>query len=58
MLIVLLLLIIVIAQNVQTVSTKILFVTINMPRAALLFIAVAVGFALGQVFSIDLKRRD
>lgn len=56
-LIVAVLLIIVIFQNVEPVSTKLLFVTIKMPRAALLFITAILGFILGQVFTFDLKRR-
>lgn len=56
--IVAILLIVVIFQNVESVSTRLLFVTIKMPRAALLFIAVAIGFLIGQVFTFDLNRRS
>ncbi len=52
------LLIVVILQNIEAVSTRLLFVTIKMPRAALLFIAVAIGFLLGQVFTFDMNLRD
>ncbi len=49
---------VVIFQNMQQVSTRILVWTINMPRAALLLIAILIGFVLGQLFTINLKRRD
>lgn len=42
-----LLVLIVVLQNTKSVETKILFVTIEMPRAALLLVAAAVGFVLG-----------
>ncbi len=40
-------LVIVILQNTQQVETKLLFVTITMPSAVLLFTMLAVGFVLG-----------
>lgn len=39
--------IIVVAQNTQAVETKLLFVTVTMPRAILLLITLGVGFVLG-----------
>ena len=42
-----LLLIIVVLQNTETVQTQILFFTIEMPRAAMLFGAMLIGFAAG-----------
>ena len=42
-------LIVVILQNTQQVETKLLFVTITMPRAVLLFTMLAVGFVLGML---------
>jgi len=39
--------IIVVAQNTQAVETKLLFVTVIMPRAILLLITLLVGFVLG-----------
>lgn len=39
--------IIVVAQNTQAVETKLLFATVNMPRAILLLITLLVGFVLG-----------
>jgi uncharacterized integral membrane protein len=46
------LLLIVIIQNMEAVSTKILFVTVTMPRAALLFMAMVVGFILGLIVAL------
>lgn len=42
-----LLVLIVVLQNTESVDTKILFLTMTMPRAALLFGALIVGFLLG-----------
>jgi uncharacterized integral membrane protein len=38
---------IVVLQNTESVETDILFTTITMPRAALLFGTLLIGFALG-----------
>jgi uncharacterized integral membrane protein len=38
---------IVVLQNTESVDTRILFVTVTMPRAALLFGALVVGFVIG-----------
>lgn len=40
---------IVVLQNTELVETRILFFRITMPRAALLFGSLLVGFALGVV---------
>jgi uncharacterized integral membrane protein len=42
-----LLVLIVVMQNAENVETQILFVTITMPRAVLLFGALIAGFILG-----------
>ncbi len=42
-----LLIVIIVLQNTEVVETKILFTTISMPRAALLFGTLVIGFALG-----------
>lgn len=39
--------IIIVMQNTQTVETQFLFATVKMPRAALLFITLLIGFVLG-----------
>lgn len=38
---------IVVLQNTESVETKVLFFSITMPRAALLFGALVVGFIIG-----------
>ena len=43
------LVIIIVLQNTQAVETKLLFVTVSMPRAVLLFVTLLAGFALGLV---------
>jgi len=45
--IVALLAVIVVFQNRTEIETRLLFVTVTMPRAVLLFATLAVGFALG-----------
>ena len=42
-----LLVVIVVLQNTEVVETKILFTTISMPRAALLFGTLIIGFVIG-----------
>jgi uncharacterized integral membrane protein len=44
-----LLTLIVVLQNTQAVETKLLFLTVTMPGAALLFGALLIGFGLGVV---------
>ena len=50
------LVLIVIVQNTDPVDTKILFVTLSMPRALLLIGTTLVGFLIGVVWSLNLKR--
>lgn len=50
------LLLIVIVQNTDVVETRLLFVTVAMPRAALLGLSVLVGFLLGVLTSVVLGR--
>ena len=38
---------VVILQNTESVETRLLFVTVEMPRAMLLFLALLIGFGLG-----------
>jgi uncharacterized integral membrane protein len=42
-----LLIVIVVFQNTEPVETKILFLKLTMPRAAMLFVTLVIGFALG-----------
>ena len=49
------LLVIVIVQNTESVETKLLFVTVTMPRAVLLFLTVLVGFVVGLLTAYSLS---
>lgn len=51
------LLIIVILQNTEDVDTRILFVTISMPRALLIFISALIGAAVGMVAGSILSKK-
>ena len=42
-----LLAVVVVLQNTQNVETKLLFVTLTLPNAALLFATLIIGFAIG-----------
>jgi uncharacterized integral membrane protein len=42
-----LLVVVVVLQNTQAVDTKLLFLTVTMPNAALLFGTLIIGFAIG-----------
>ena len=54
-----LLAIVLIFQNTQTVETRLLFVTVTMPRAALLGLTLLIGFACGILAAIRVgKKRD
>jgi len=48
---------IVIFQNTAPVETTILFITITMPRALLLFVTLVIGFALGVLTSLSASRK-
>ncbi len=49
--------IVIIAQNVEPVEVQVLFVTVTMPRAALLAITLLVGIAIGILISLGLAGR-
>ena len=51
------LVVIVALQNTQAVETQILFVTLTMPRAVLLFVTLLVGFVVGLVVA-SLRGRE
>jgi putative membrane protein len=55
--IVALLLIVVVLQNTEPAETQVLFMTISMPRAVLLFVTLAIGFVLGLLSAAGLARR-
>jgi lipopolysaccharide assembly protein A len=50
--------IIIILQNTEQVETKLLFVSITMPRAILLMATTLIGFALGILVSLFFQRKD
>ncbi len=50
------LVIIIVMQNLDQAPTRILFFTITMPRALLLFITLVIGFVLGLLFAAKPKR--
>jgi uncharacterized integral membrane protein len=50
--------IIIILQNTQQVETKILFMSITMPRAILLMVTTLIGFALGVLVSFFFQRKE
>ena len=45
---------IVVLQNTESVETKILFFSITMPRALLLFLTALIGFIIGLLSSLRL----
>ena len=45
--VIVLIVLIVVLQNTQAVETRLLFLTVTMPNAALLFGTLIVGFAIG-----------
>ena len=50
--------VIIILQNTAQVETRILFLTISMPRAILLIGTTLIGFALGILVSFYFQRKD
>ncbi|MFC1524633.1 LapA family protein [Thermodesulfobacteriota bacterium] len=49
---------IIVLQNTEPVVTKILFISITMPRAVLLFGTTIIGFALGVLVSYMMIKKD
>ncbi len=56
--IVAILVLIIVLQNRETVETEVLFATISMPRAAMLFGTLLVGFGVGLLTAGWLKRKS
>ncbi|HEX9793090.1 MAG TPA: LapA family protein [Planctomycetota bacterium] len=48
---------IVVFQNTQQVETRLLFATVTMPRAVLLFLTLVTGFVIGLLFASRSKRK-
>ena len=55
---VLLLVLITVLQNTQSVETKVLFMTITMPRAFLIFLTFLLGFVLGSVSALIFSQKN
>ena len=49
--------IIVVVQNTQAVETRLLFVTVTMPRAVLLFVTLVIGFVIGVLAAEKITRK-
>jgi len=58
MIVVSLLVLIVALQNTTSVRTKILFITIEMPRAFLLFLTFLIGFITGMISAISFSGKS
>ena len=56
--IVFLLVLIVVLQNTQSVETKVLFMTITMPRAFLLFLTFLFGGVVGSVSTLFFSQKS
>ena len=52
------LVLVIVLQNTEPVVTKILFISITMPRAVLLFGTTMLGFALGVLVSFLMMKKD
>lgn len=52
-----LLALVIILQNTQSVETRILFISVVMPRAALLIVTLVIGFVLGILASWRISKR-
>lgn len=50
--------VIIILQNTQPIETRILFMTITMPRAILLMGTTLIGFALGVLVSFLFQKKE
>jgi uncharacterized integral membrane protein len=48
---------IIVVQNREPVATHVLFATVVMPHAILLFITAAAGFALGVLLTLSLSTK-
>ena len=48
---------VIVLQNTEPVSTRILFITITMPRAVLLLGTTCIGFTLGVLLSFFMLKR-
>lgn len=51
------LVIIVIFQNTEIVETRLLFITVSMPRALLLIVTLLLGVLLGLMTAVRIRRK-
>ena len=49
--------IIVIFQNTEIVQTRLLFITVGMPRALLLIVTLLLGWVLGLMTAVRIRRK-
>jgi uncharacterized integral membrane protein len=49
--------IVLVLQNTQTVSTKLFFITVSMPLAALLVLTLLIGFAGGVLAALRIGKK-
>ena len=50
--------IIVIFQNTEVVETRLLFITVGMPRALLLIVTLLLGVLLGLMTAVRIRRKS
>ena len=50
------LVIIIILQNTESVETRLLFMRVSMPRAILLLLTGLIGFVVGMITAMTMKR--
>jgi len=50
--------VIVVLQNTEAVETRLLFVTVTMPRVLMLFLMLVIGFILGIITSLSRTRKN
>ncbi len=49
---------VIVLQNTQAVETKVLFMTVTMPRAALLALTLLTGIVIGTLIALGLAGRS
>jgi uncharacterized integral membrane protein len=50
--------VIVVLQNTEAVETRLLFVTVTMPRVLMLFLMLVIGFILGIITALSRTRKN
>lgn len=49
--------VIVVLQNTEAVQTRLLFITVTMPRVLMLFLMLVIGFILGIITALSRTRK-